>query len=288
MNGLLLVGHGSRSPQSVEEMQALTKLVAAALAEADVTVGIGYLEMSDPPAGHALDDLVAEGCERVVVLPLMLLGAGHSKSDVPAIVLEGRERHPAIDIRLGSPLGIAHGLVRLLGEAVVDAGGAQLPLLLIARGASDPDANGDASKAARLVAEWTGAPFVHTGFSGVTGPLVPDALDVFARLGHRRMAVAFWFLGFGTLVERARRDIAAFSARTGVEVVDAGYLGPDPLVAGLLVEGYLATLAASTAGSSPAVNCDLCAYRAPWPGLEDRVAQPIGVGHSHLAAEHRH
>ena len=36
------------------------------------------------------------------------------------------------------------------------------------------------------------------------------------------------------------------------------------------------------------VNCDLCAYRAPWPGREDRQGQPIGVGHSHLAAEHRH
>ncbi len=35
-----------------------------------------------------------------------------------------------------------------------------------------------------------------------------------------------------------------------------------------------------------AVNCDLCAYRAPWPGREGRQGQPIGVGHSHLAAEH--
>jgi sirohydrochlorin ferrochelatase len=284
VNGLLLVGHGSRSPQSVEEMEALSRLVAGGLPP-DVAVRLGYLEMTDPPAGRVLDDLVARGCDQIVVLPLMLLGAGHTKSDLPAVVLEGRHRHPGVELRLGSPLGIAHGLVQLLGESVVEAGGAQLPLLLLARGTSDPDANGDAAKAARLVAEWTHAPFVHTGFSGVTGPLVPEALDVFARLGHTRMAVAFWFLCFGTLVDRARRDIAAFTARTGVEVVDAGYLGADRRVAELVVDGYLAAL---TAGPSPAVNCDLCAYRAPWPGLEDRVAQPIGVGHSHLAAEHRH
>ena len=66
------------------------------------------------------------------------------------------------------------------------AGGAGLPLLMVARGTSDPDANAEAYKAARLVAEWTGAPFVHVGFSGVTGPSVRQAADVFGRLGLRR------------------------------------------------------------------------------------------------------
>lgn len=282
MNGLLLVGHGSRSPESVKEMHEVAGLVGPALPE--VLVGLGFLEMTDPPAGVAFDDLVDQGCERVVVLPLMLLGAGHSKSDVPAVALEARERHPSVDVRLGSPLGVSHALVAMLGDAVRDAGGGGLPLLLIARGTSDPDANGDAHKAARLVAEWTSAPFVHTAFSGVTGPLVPEGLDVFARLGHRRLAVAFWFLCSGALVQRARDDIAAFTSATGVEVVDAGYFGPDDRLVPLVVERYRQSLA----GEPPAVNCDLCAYRAAWPGKEVRVAQPIGVGHSHLAVEHRH
>ena len=287
MKGLLLVAHGSRAPESLGEMQALCALVADAMPNA--AVRLGFLEMSDPPAGRALDDLVAGGCDQVAVVPLMLLAAGHAKSDVPAVVLEGRQRHPRADIALGHPLGISYPLVALLGEAVTAAGAQGLPLLLIARGTSDPDANGDAAKAARLVGEWSGAPFVHTAFTGVTGPRVPGGLDVFARLGHHRMAVAFWFLGSGTLVARARDDIAAFAARTGVEVVDAGYLGPDArLVPPLLDRAHAAFAAGSGADSTVAVNCDLCAYRAPWPGREGRLAQPIGLGHSHLAVEHRH
>jgi sirohydrochlorin ferrochelatase len=281
VNGLLLVGHGSRSPQSADEVHAVTKLVAEVLP--DVAVEVGFLEMNDPPAGEVLDDLVSRGCEPVVVLPLMLLGAGHAKSDVPAIVLDGRRRHPAADLRLGSPLGIGRDLVGLLGDSVVNRGGRGLPLLVIARGTSDPDANGDAHKAARLVAEWTAAPFVHTAFSGVTGPPVPAGLDVFARLGYERMAVAFWFLCTGTLVDRARTEIAAFTARTGVAVVDGGYLGPGAEVAAAVVDRYYLALGDGV----PTVNCDLCAHRAPWPGREERVGQPIGVGHSHLAAEHR-
>lgn len=281
MKGVLLVGHGSRSATSGEEMREIAGAVAAALP--GVAVDLGFLELTDPPAGRVLDGLVARGCTDVLVLPLMLLGAGHAKSDVPAVVLEARRRHPHATVRLGGPLGVSHGLVAQLGDSVVAAGGDAHPLLLIARGTSDPDANGDACKIARLVAEWTRAPFVHTAFTGVTGPSVPEGLNVFNRLGHRRIAVAFWFLGHGLLVDRARGDIAAFTASTGVEVIDAGYLGPDPRLVSVVLDRYREALDGKAAG-----NCDLCAYRAAWPGLEARVAQPLGVGHSHLAVEHRH
>jgi sirohydrochlorin ferrochelatase len=278
--GLLLVGHGSRSGEGAAEMLTIARLVGAALPH--IAVDVGFLEMTDPPAGPVLDGLAAAGCRRVVVLPLVLLGAGHAKSDVPALVLEGRQRHPGLHLHFGSPLGISRDLVGLLGGALTAAGGQGLPLLLIARGTSDPDANGDAHKVTRLLGEWVGAPFVHTAFTGVTAPLVPAGLEVFARLGYHRMALAFWFLCTGVLVERARAEIAAFSAATGVEVVDAGHLGPDPRVVPAILERY-----DEAVRGIPAVNCDLCAYRAPWPGREGRLGQPIGVGHSHLAADHR-
>ncbi len=279
--GLLLVGHGSRSADSETEMRALAERVAGHLPE--VTVDLGFLEMSEPSAGVVLDRLVAEGCRRVVVLPLMLLGAGHAKNDVAAVVLEGRQRHPTSQILFGSPLGVVRDLVATMGDAVLSCGGRGLPLLLVARGTSDPDANGDATKAARLVAEWSDAPFVHTGFTGVTGPTVPDALEVFARLGFSRLVLGFWFLCTGKLIERARADIAAFCERAGVTVIDAGYFGPDPRLVPTIVERY-----GQARMGTPVVNCDSCSYRAPWPGHEERVGQPIGLGHSHLAAEHRH
>lgn len=279
---LLLVGHGSTSSEGTREMEAIGGLVAGALP--DVDVDVGFLELADPPAGPVLDRLAAAGAKRITVLPLMLLSAGHAKNDVPALVLEGRQRHAGLDIRYGGPLGVRRDLVALLGGVITAAGGGGLPLLVIARGTSDPDANGDAAKAARLLAEWTGAPFVHTGFTGVTGPRVPDAVDVFARLGHRRIAVAFWFVCSGKLVDRARGDLAEFGARTGIEVVDAGYIGPDERLVPVITECYRRVLV----GAAPAVNCDLCAYRAPWPGREERVGQSTGVGHSHHAVEHRH
>lgn len=290
--GLLLAGHGSRSRESEGEMRAVAERVTGALrssgTEGRLAVELGYLEMSEPPAGVVLDKMVADGCRRIVVLPLMLLAAGHGKSDVPAVVVEGRQRHPDVDITFGSPLGVARELVSTLGDQIAAAGAQELPLLVVARGTSDPDANAEAHKAGRLLAEWSAAPFVHTAFTGVTWPLVPEGLETMARLGHRKIGLAFWFLCDGKLVQRARAQAAEFSQRTGIEVVDAGYLAgpgePDDRVLEVILERYRMALA----GDAPVYSCDTCAYRAPFPGLEDRVGQPVGVGHSHLAEEHRH
>jgi sirohydrochlorin cobaltochelatase len=262
-------------------MRTIGDLVAKALP--GVAVDVGYLELADPPAGVVLDDLVARGCRRIVVLPLMLLAAGHGKSDVPAVVLEGRLRHPGVDIVFGSPLGVARDLVSILGDRINETGGRGLPLLMVARGTSDPDANAEAHRAARLLAEWSAATFVHTAFTGVTWPTVPDGLEVFERQSHARLALVFWFLCDGLLVERARDQAAAFARRTGIEVVDAGHVGPDERLIPLVARRYEEAIA----GAPPVYTCDTCAYRAPFPGLEARVGQALGHGHSHLAVEHR-
>lgn len=262
-------------------MAQLASLVAAA--RPDVAVDVGFLEMTDPPAGAVIDGLVSRGCRQVTVIPLVLLGAGHAKSDVPALVLEARDRHPDLDVRFGSPLGVSRLPVAIMGERVVASGGGGLPLLVVARGTSDPDANGDAFKAARLIGEWAGAPFVHVGFSGVTGPSVLEAASVFPRLGLRRFAVAWWYLCHGRLIERGRAELDAVARSEEIDVVDAGYLGPDRRLVPLILERF-----EEARSARPLVNCDVCAYRAPWPGREDRVGQPVGVGHSHLAVEHRH
>ncbi|MEM7327040.1 MAG: sirohydrochlorin chelatase, partial [Actinomycetota bacterium] len=278
--GVLLVGHGSRCMISAEQMHVIGDQAQAALPH--LIVEVGFLEMTDPPAGVVLDAMVARGCKRIVVLPLMLLGASHAKSDVPAIVVESRLRHPNVDIAFGSPLGPVPELVEIAADNLAAVDGSGLPLVVIARGTSDPDANGEASKAGRLLAEWTDSGFLQMGFTGMTWPLTPDALDIVARLGHKRIALFFWFLCNGKLIERARDQIAEFSERTGIEVVEAGYFGPDARLTAVIERRYREAIE-----GRPTVNCDTCAYRAPFPGMEEKAGQPIGVGHSHLAAEHR-
>jgi sirohydrochlorin ferrochelatase len=276
----LLVGHGSRSKEGRAELLELGELISRSAPE--IAVEAGFLELSEPPAGAALDRLVSRGITRLSVVPLMLNAAGHVKSDVPAVVLEGRRRHPGVELHYGRPLGPDHGLLSLARRRISSAGGEGLPLALLARGTSDPDANGDACKAARLVGECVGSRMVVAGFSGVTWPGVPEALEQLRMLGADRIVCFAWFLFTGVLVERMKPDFASFSEQTGVEIIDAGYLGPAPALVPLVLERHAEAL-----GGDIRMNCDVCAYRRPFPGLEDRVGQQLGHGHSHLALEHR-
>jgi sirohydrochlorin cobaltochelatase len=276
-DGLLLVAHGSASAAGTEEAIAVGEQVATAHPE--LAVELGFLELADPPAGKMLDRLVERGCTRIVVQPLILLAAGHGKSDVPAVALEGRDRHPDVEIVFGSPLGVVPELLAAGASNLEQAGAKGLPLLVIARGTSDPDANAEAMRAARLLAEWTGADSVDVGFTGMTWPTVPEALERMRRLGHERFGLFFWFLCTGKLVERARDQVAA----SGLDAVDAGYFGPNPAIVSVIDQRRREAL-----DGVARVNCDTCSYRKPWPGMEDRVAQAVGVGHSHLAVEHRH
>jgi sirohydrochlorin cobaltochelatase len=213
---------------------------------------------------------------------MMLLAAGHSKSDVPAVVVEGRLRHPNVPIVYGRPFGVDHALCKIAHENIAAVQGAGHPLLVIARGTSDPDANANAWRATRLLAEFTKAPFAITGFSGVTSPRVPEALEMCAKLGATTLTVFSWFLCNGKLVQRIIADERAFAATHGIEIIDAGYFGPDPQLIPIMLERYR-----EANEGKVVMSCDVCAYRLPFPGEEDRVGQPIGVGHSHLALEHR-
>ncbi|MDA8073678.1 MAG: sirohydrochlorin cobaltochelatase [Actinomycetota bacterium] len=278
---VLLVAHGSRSAAGCGELLALADAVAEA--RAGTQVRVGFLEMSDPPASTVLDDLLRDGARDVTVVPLMLFAAGHAKSDVPALVLDARAHRRGARIVYGRPLGVDHALLALARRRLRAAGALGLPLAVLARGTSDPDANAEAWRASRLLADMCETQLVVTGFSGLTWPTVTGALEQLRRLGAARVAVFSWFLATGVLLDRMRADWQAFESATGVGVVDAGYFGVEPELIALV----WARADEARAGAA-AANCDVCAYRRPFPGLADRVGMPIGVGHSHLAAEHRH
>ena len=67
-------------------------------------------------------------------------------------------------------------------------------LVVIGRGSSDPDANSNVSKIARMMVESLGLGWCETGFSGVTFPLVEPCLEHVTKLGFKRIIVFPYFL----------------------------------------------------------------------------------------------
>jgi sirohydrochlorin cobaltochelatase len=288
---LLLVGHGSRSAAGVAEYFALAARVRALAPH--VAVGCGFLELSPPPISVAAADLAAAGHRDVAVVPLVLFEAGHAKTDVPASVAQARVGLPGVRFRYGRALGVHPDLLATVDErlaaTVPSRRRAKTAVLLVGRGSSDPAANADLAKVARLLWEGRDWPLVECCYVGITRPRVAEGLDRLIRLGASRIAVVPYFLFTGVLEERIHHQVAAFAAaHPDVRIDVARYLGPDDRVAGLVLERY-----AEAVRGDVRASCDTCVHRVALPGFERLVAAPQRPHHhpqdpaTHLGT-HRH
>jgi sirohydrochlorin cobaltochelatase len=275
---LLIAGHGTRDEAGARELLTLVERVRALAPGLEVAGG--FIELSTPPVAAAAADLVAASAGDVVVVPLMLLAAGHAKNDIPALLARLRIEHPGVRFRYGRDLGLHPTLLSLIDErlaaAVPAAAREETAVLLVGRGASDPDANADTAKLGRLLWEGRPWPMVEVCYAGITEPLVPEGLERCRRLGARRIVAMPYLLFGGRLEDRVHAQCADFAAaHPEVDVRVAGHLGPCDGVAGLVLERYREAI-----DGDPRMNCDLCVHRVALPGFEHKLAA-VAVPHFH-------
>lgn len=295
--GVMLCGHGSRDSDAVAEFALLAKHLKRRMPQ--YPVEYGYLEFATPIIREGLDRLRAVGVTRALAVPGMLFAAGHAKNDIPSVLNAYAASHPGIRIDYGKDLGLDPKMLRAsadrieqaLAQAKTKVERHETLLLVVGRGASDPDANSNVSKLTRLLWEGFGFGWAETAYSGVTFPLVFPALEHAAKLGYRRIAVFPYFLFTGILVQRIYEavDRAALTFPK-IEFIKAPYLNDHDLVIETFVERIDQILTGDTS-----MNCGLCKYRSQLLGFEAEVGMPqqshhhhvegIGVGHHH---EHDH
>ena len=281
--GVMLCGHGSRDEDAVVEFAALAQHLKARLPE--YPVEFGYLEFARPIIRDGLDKLRDHGVDRVLAVPGMLFAAGHAKNDIPS-VLNTYAAQKAIRIDYGKELGIDPKMLRAaadrVGEAVAAAAGNiaqhETLLMVVGRGASDPDANSNVSKVTRLLWEGFGFGWAETASSGVTFPLIEPALEHAARLSYRRIIVFPYFLFTGILVARIYDATDRVAKRyLGIQFIKAPYLNDHPLVVDTFEERIRQILEGDTA-----MNCQMCKYRTQVLGFEAEAGAPQESHHHHV------
>ncbi|MGW2211374.1 sirohydrochlorin chelatase [Streptomyces sp. NPDC001781] len=285
---LLIAGHGTRDEAGAEAFRNFVRELGRRHPE--LPVAGGFIELSPPPLGEAVTELVERGVRRFAAVPLMLVSAGHAKGDIPAALAREKERRPGLTYTYGRPLGPHPALLRVLerrlDETLAGTPREDATVLLVGRGSTDPDANAEVCKAARLLWEGRGYAGVETAFVSLAAPDVRSGLDRVARLGARRVVVLPYFLFTGVLPDRVRRQTEEWAAaHPEVEVRSADVIGPEPELLDLVMERYAEAVAGDLR-----MNCDSCVYRIALPGFEDKVGRPQqphfhpdddGHGHGH-------
>ena len=281
--GVMICGHGSRDKDAVREFAVLASHLKERLPQ--YPVEYGYLEFATPIIRTGLDALKEQGVTRVLAVPGMLFAAGHAKNDIPS-VLNTYAAANGLRIDYGKELGIDPKMMRAAADRVqeaLDQAGDAVPrhetlLVVVGRGASDPDANSNVSKVTRLLWEGFGFGWAETAYSGVTFPLVEPGLEHAARLGYRRIVVFPYFLFTGILVDRIYAATDAVAARhPEIEFVKAPYLNDHPQVIATFEERIEQILTGDIA-----MNCQMCKYRTQVLGFEAEVGAVQESHHHHV------
>jgi sirohydrochlorin cobaltochelatase len=227
---LLLMAHGSRDAAARAEYVRIRAALAERLPGEIVVFSV--LEFPDdgelPSIGEGWRRCLAAGAARVAALPFFLFPAGHVREDLPGELEAARATGGAAALDLLPPLGPADELLDVLEVRAAEAlattsaacrvGSAEsgaphsalstqhaaldTAVLLVGAGTSDPDANGDLCKAARLLWERRAHPLVEVAWVSLTEPTVPQAVERCLALGARAIAVVPYFLNTGVLLRR--------------------------------------------------------------------------------------
>jgi sirohydrochlorin cobaltochelatase len=282
--GVMLCGHGSRNQLAVGEFAVLADALKERLP--GVPVEYGYLEFANPVIHHGLDRLREQGIKHVLAVPGMLFAAAHAKNDIPAVLKTYAAAHPGLRITYGRELGVDLKMLRAAGDRIRE-GLAQSPrdipldqtlLLVVGRGASDPDANSNVAKVMRMLWEGMGFGWGEVAYSGVTFPLVTPAIDHAAKLGYRRIVVFPYFLFTGVLVKRIYDAADEAQARyPNIEILNAPYLDDHPLV----IDTFLDRIREMLVGQN-LMNCAMCKYREQVLGFEAEVGLKQESHHHHV------
>ena len=115
---LIVLGHGSRAPEATETLAAVTAMVREKTDYA--RVAYASLQLSEPDLATVMQELVEAGMNRILVAPFLIATGQHVKEDIPNELAALREKHPGVEMHLGSPLGADERLAEILLDRVVE------------------------------------------------------------------------------------------------------------------------------------------------------------------------
>ncbi len=287
---LLMIGHGTRN----ESGRQCFLDFAAAYQKLDASRPVFpcFLELTGPSIKEVVAHCASEGYTELSALPILLFAARHNKFDVTNELDLARRDHPQLKYYYGRHFGITPDILDLW-KARLDAldspehnpdhiPRSKTTLLFVGRGSSDPDANSDVSKLARIVWEGSGYQTVETCFIGITHPRLEEGFRRARLYEPKRIIVLPYFLFTGTLMEKIF-DISAQqqAAYPEAQISCLPEMGMHPQLFKVLRQREIETQLGQVN-----MNCELCKFRLAALDGEEPHSHSHDHGHAHGHGHH--
>lgn len=116
-HGIILFAHGARDPAWARPFETMAERMRGT-SQAH-RVSLAFLELMTPSLEQAAEALIADGCQRITVVPAFLGAGGHVRRDLPALLATLRERHPGLSIEATCAIGESPAVMAALADAAL-------------------------------------------------------------------------------------------------------------------------------------------------------------------------
>ena len=292
---LLMIGHGTRDEDGRQVF--LDFVNAYQKADRSRPVIPCFLELTDPNIEQGVDYCVEHGYTEISALPILLFAARHNKFDVTNELDRTRLKYPQLQFHYGRHFGINPNIISLWQKRLAQLDTPEYNphnidredtvLLFVGRGSSDPDANSDVYKLARILWEgsdyeliyrhqswhqdhnsdvyklarilWEGSDYktVETCFIGITHPRLEEGFRRALLYQPKRIIVLPYFLFMGALMKKIYRITDEQREKyPDIDIVSLPEMGIQPELFQLLREREIETHLGEVK-----MNCEMCKFR---------------------------
>jgi len=120
MKSILLISHGSRFPDTEQEVQGFVERLKQ---QSDITIiEYAFLEIAHPNIPEGIDICVGKGATEIIILLNFLNAGKHVDEDIPRIVDEARIKFPDVTFKITQPIGKHNQIVRLFLDMISNSG----------------------------------------------------------------------------------------------------------------------------------------------------------------------
>ena len=200
-------------------------------------------------------------------MPILLFAARHNKFDITNELDRAREKYPQLNFFYGRHLGITPNLLKLWMDRLTTLESSKIVinkvkrsetvLLFVGRGSSDPDANGDAYKFARLLWEGSGYQAVEVAFIGITYPRLQESFKKVYSYQPKRIIVLPHFIFTGALIKKIFQiTIKQQELHNHIETICLPEIGIHNQLLKIVREREL-----ETQENQVNMNCEMCKFR---------------------------
>ncbi|REJ06365.1 sirohydrochlorin chelatase [Halobacillus trueperi] len=235
MEAVLYVSHGSRKKEAKEEaVHFLTHVQRKVDCE---LYHICFLELADPDVLEGIRKLVEKGAEKVVIIPVLLLSAGHYFKDIPNEIEKAKAIYPDLSITYGQTLGVQERITDVLVDRLKELP-AELDettnVLLVGRGSRHPDTKKSIELIADVLKEKCRIEHIQTCYLAALSPRFADAFEESLRKYSKTIVIPYlWFTGL--LYESLEKSLQNVREKGG-HVYLASYLNDHPNMVQSLVD----------------------------------------------------